>query len=85
MGSLRKHGSVYWIRYYKHGQRLEENTHTASHEEARDLLKQREGAVADGRPVSQRRRNSDSMMPSPTLKRTTRSTAVAPSRIFSGA
>lgn len=52
MGSLRKIGRVYWIRYYRSGQRLEENTHTSKFEEARDVLKAREGAIADGRPVS---------------------------------
>lgn len=52
MGSLRKVGRVYWMRYYRNGQRLEENSHTAKFEDARELLKQREGAIADGRPVS---------------------------------
>src|SRR5262245_30473953 len=40
------------MRYYRNGQQLEENTHTAVMEEARDLLKQREGAIANGRAVS---------------------------------
>jgi hypothetical protein len=52
MGQIRKHGSVYWIRYYRNGQRLEENTRTANFDDARELLKLREGAIAAGRPVS---------------------------------
>jgi integrase len=52
MGQLRKRGGVWWIRYYKHGRRLEESAHTDKKETARELLKSREGDVADGRPVS---------------------------------
>jgi integrase len=52
MGQIRKRGGVYWIRFYKNGQRLEESAHTDKWETARDLLKSREGDVADGRPVS---------------------------------
>jgi integrase len=52
MGQIRKRGGVYWIRYYRDGERLEESARTAKWEDARDLLKSREGDVADGRPVS---------------------------------
>jgi hypothetical protein len=52
MGQIRKRGGVYWIRFYKNGQRLEESARTDKWETARDILKSREGDVADGRPVS---------------------------------
>jgi integrase len=52
MGYIRKQGRKYWIRYYRDGERFDENTFTSDHEEAQRILKQREGHVADGRPVS---------------------------------
>ncbi len=52
MGQIRKRGGVYWIRYYCRGERLEESAHTNEWKTANDLLKSREGDVADGRPVS---------------------------------
>lgn len=54
MGQLRKRGNIWWIRYYKHGQRFEESARTSSYEEARDLLKIKEGDIAKGAPVSPR-------------------------------
>jgi integrase len=52
MGELRKRGNVWWIRYYRNGQRQEESAHTSKREVARDLLRQREGDVAKGAPLS---------------------------------
>lgn len=53
MGQIRKRGHIWWIRYYdRNGQRLEESAHTAKFEEARDLLKDREGDIAHGVNVS---------------------------------
>jgi integrase len=52
MGEIRKRGGVYWIRWYRNGQRFEESARTRKHDEARDLLKKREGDVAKGAPVS---------------------------------
>jgi integrase len=40
------------MRFYRNGERLEESARTSKYEEARELLKSREGDVADGRPVS---------------------------------
>jgi hypothetical protein len=54
MGQLRKHGGVWWIRYYRDGRRFEESARTDKWETARDLLKTREGAVAAGAPVTSR-------------------------------
>src|SRR4051812_1460651 len=52
MGQLRKRGGVWWIRYYRDGRRHEESARTDKCETARDLLKQREGDVAKGAPLS---------------------------------
>jgi integrase len=54
LGQIRKRGGVYWIRYYRNGQRLEESAHTSKHEEARDLLRDREGAISKGVPITAR-------------------------------
>jgi integrase len=52
MGQLRKRGTVWWIRYYRNGKRHEESSHSEKKEVARDLLRRREGAIADGVPVT---------------------------------
>jgi integrase len=48
----RRTSAVWWIRYYRDGRRHEESAHTTKESEARRLLRQREGAVADGKPVT---------------------------------
>jgi integrase len=52
MGEVRKRGKYYQLRYYRNGRRLEESTKYTKYDDARDLLKKREGAIADGVPVS---------------------------------
>jgi integrase len=52
MGQIRKRGKFYQIRYYRNGQRIEESTGYTKYDDARDLLKKREGAVADGVPLT---------------------------------
>jgi integrase len=52
MGQLRKRGNVWWMRYYRNGERIEESARTPDFEVARDMMNSREGDVADGRPVS---------------------------------
>lgn len=52
MGQLRKRGGVWWIRYYRDGVRHEESARTDKVTEAENLLKQREGDVAKGVPLS---------------------------------
>src|SRR5436190_1298634 len=52
MGELRKRGDVWWIRYYRNGKRHEESSRSTSKEVARDVLRRREGAIADGIPVT---------------------------------
>ncbi len=51
MGQIRKHGNRYWIRYYRDGKRYEENA-GAKHGDAVDLLRNREGDISKGVPVS---------------------------------
>ena len=52
MGQVRKRGGVYWIRYYRNGKRIEESARTDKWEEARDLLRTREGDIAKGAPLT---------------------------------
>jgi integrase len=52
MGQLRKRGKVWWIRYYRNGQRFEESARTSNRDVARDLMKVKEGDVARGVPMS---------------------------------
>ena len=51
MGELRQRGRIWWMRYYRNGQRFEESAHTTKYEEARDLLRVKEGDIAKGVPV----------------------------------
>jgi integrase len=52
MGQLRKRGKVWWIRYYRNGERFEESARTSIYKEARDLLNTKEGARAAGVPIA---------------------------------
>lgn len=52
MGELRKRGAIWQLRYYRNGVRHEESSRSKSKEIARDLLRRREGAIADGVPVT---------------------------------
>src|SRR5687767_107881 len=52
MGQLRKRGKFYQIRYYRNGQRMEESTGFQKYEEARDLLREREGEISKGVPLT---------------------------------
>jgi integrase len=51
MGQLRKRWNVWWIRYYRDGRRIEEPA-GKNYDEARNLLKTREGAIAKGSPIT---------------------------------
>jgi integrase len=44
-----RESSVYWIQYFVGGKRERENTHSDSYEDAKNLLKRREGDVGSGR------------------------------------
>jgi integrase len=52
MGAIRKRGGTYHIRYFRNGRRYEESAHTGNWEKANRLLKLREGAAAQGQPVT---------------------------------
>jgi len=54
MGSLRLRGRIWWIKYYRNGRPFEESSRSRVKEDARTLLKLREGDVAKGLPVSPR-------------------------------
>jgi hypothetical protein len=53
MGQIRKRGKFYQIRFYRNGLRIEENTKLTKYDEARTLLNQREGDIANGVPLAQ--------------------------------
>lgn len=53
MGEIRKRGKFYQIRYYRNGQRIEESTGYSKYDDARELLKQREGDISKGVPITQ--------------------------------
>jgi integrase len=52
MGELRKRGNIWWIRYSRNGKRHEESSRSDKKGVALDLLRRREGAIADGIPVT---------------------------------
>jgi integrase len=52
MGQIRKRGAFYQLRYYRQGRRIEESTKLTKWEEARDLLRDREGDISKGVPIT---------------------------------
>ncbi len=44
--------TIWMLKYYRDGRPIVESSGTASKDDARTLLRKREGAIADGRPVS---------------------------------
>lgn len=54
MGMIYKRGKTYWIKYYRDGAPVRESAHTSRYDDAKTLLKSREGAVANGEPISPR-------------------------------
>jgi integrase len=52
VGELRQRGRIWWIRYYRNGERHEESSGSSLKGKANDLLKIREGAIANGLPVT---------------------------------
>jgi hypothetical protein len=54
MGALyaRPNSPYFWMKYYVAGRPVRESTGTAKEKDARELLKRREGAAAEGRPVA---------------------------------
>ena len=52
MGELKQRGNVWWIRYYRNGKRYEETSGSDKKGVAVELLRQREGDIAHGKPVT---------------------------------
>jgi len=52
MGALYKRGNVWWIKWYRNGRPFYESSGSATHEDAKNLLKLREGDIARGVPVT---------------------------------
>lgn len=52
MGELKKRGKIWWIRYYRNGKRHEESSSSSKKKTADDLLKVREGKIAEGVPMT---------------------------------
>src|SRR5262245_14115468 len=53
MGRIYKRGqNIWWIEYYRNGKRHDESSRSTKKGVARDLLRRREGAIADGIPVT---------------------------------
>lgn len=48
---IRKESRIYWIKYYKNGRPIRESVHSSKHEDAKRLLKIREGRAAQGLPL----------------------------------
>jgi integrase len=49
MGSIFQRGSIYWIKFYRAGKPYRESTHSDNENDAKRLLKSREGQVVDHR------------------------------------
>jgi integrase len=52
MGEIRQRGAVWWVRYYRDGRRFEESSRSSKYEDARRLLRLREGDIEKGVPVT---------------------------------
>jgi integrase len=52
MGSIYRRGNTYWIKYYRNGQPMRESAHSDKEGDAKTLLKKREGAIANGEPIT---------------------------------
>ena len=54
MGSVRKRGGIYFIRYYRSGKQHEESSGSARRGDAVRLLQLRQGDLAKGMPIAPR-------------------------------
>ncbi len=52
MGVIYKRWNTYWIEYWKGGQRFRETSGSHRRRDARDLLRIREGHIAEGKPLT---------------------------------
>lgn len=49
MGMIYKRGKVYWIKYYRNGKPFRESTKSIKEQDAKRLLKKREGEISEGK------------------------------------
>jgi integrase len=49
MGTIYKRGNVYWIKYYGNGRTYRESSRSRREDDAKRLLKKREGEIAEGK------------------------------------
>ena len=85
MGCIYKRGRIYWIKYSRSGRGYYESSGSKKHEDAKRLLRLREGDIERGVAVTPRigrMRFEEAPM---TSERTTRSTSAGPSPTSSGA
>ncbi len=54
-GSIRQRGSVWWIRYYRDGQRFDESSHSEKYTDASRLLEKRRAEIHLGTHIDQAR------------------------------
>jgi integrase len=52
MGAIYKRGNVYWLKYYAHGKPIRESTGSDKKAVAKNMLKAREGEIAQGKTPS---------------------------------
>lgn len=52
MGAIYKRGSIWWIAYYSNGKQRFESSGSCSHDDAKSLLRTREGDIERGIPVT---------------------------------
>jgi hypothetical protein len=50
MGSIYKRGETYWIKYYRQGKPYYESTKSGKENDAKRLLRKREGEISEGKP-----------------------------------
>jgi len=53
-GMRYQRGQIWWIKFYRHGRPVRESTGSTKERDAKNLLRRRLGAVAEGRPISLR-------------------------------
>jgi integrase len=52
MGMIYKRGSIYWVKYYRNGRAFRESTRSEKESDAKRLLREREGDIARGLPIT---------------------------------
>jgi integrase len=50
MGSIYRRGKIWWVKYFRHGKPYYESSRSEKESDAKDLLRLREGEIAQGKP-----------------------------------